>query len=122
MSTSTCCTLNKDRTFLKLHDKCPKNRSACQKQITFTTRHYMLEGGSNKSTLKKFFKGTEQTRNIFLKQWLNTASQNSGLAVAAKTKNPKMAQATSNNLKSISGEKIRSSTDMHGNGLLSEQI
>ena len=39
------------------------------------------------------------------------------MAVSAKTKNPKVGQATTNILKSISGGKILSLTDMHGNGL-----
>ena len=40
-----------------------------------------------------------------------------GMAVSAKTKNPKVGQATTNFLKSISGGKFLSSTDMHGRGL-----
>ena len=39
------------------------------------------------------------------------------MAVGAKTKNPKVAQATTNILKSISGGKILSLTDMHDHGL-----
>ena len=39
------------------------------------------------------------------------------MAVSAKTKNPKIGQATGNNSKSISGGKVLSLTDMHGNGL-----
>ena len=39
------------------------------------------------------------------------------MAASAKTKNPKVGQATTNILKSISGGKILSLTDMHGNGL-----
>ena len=39
------------------------------------------------------------------------------MAVSAKTKNPKIGQATTSILKSISGGKILSLTDMHGNGL-----
>ena len=38
------------------------------------------------------------------------------MAVGAKTKNSKVAQATTNNLKSISGAKILSLLDMHGHG------
>ena len=40
-----------------------------------------------------------------------------GMAVSAKTKNPKNGQATADILKSISGGKVLSLTDMHGNGL-----
>ena len=39
------------------------------------------------------------------------------MAVSAKTKNPKFGQATTNILKSMSGSKIFSSTEMHVNGL-----
>ena len=39
------------------------------------------------------------------------------MTVSAKTMNPKFGQATTNNLKSISGGKILSLTDMHGHGL-----
>ena len=39
------------------------------------------------------------------------------MAVSAKTKNPKIGQATANILKNISGGKILSLTDMHGRGL-----
>ena len=38
-------------------------------------------------------------------------------AVAAKTKKPQSAQITNNFLKSLTGGKILSLTDMHGNGL-----
>ena len=38
-------------------------------------------------------------------------------AVAAKTKNPQSAQVTSNNLKTLTGVKVLSLTDMHGRGL-----
>ena len=38
-------------------------------------------------------------------------------AVAAKTKNPQSAQITNNILKSLTGRKIFSLTDMHGRGL-----
>ena len=39
------------------------------------------------------------------------------MAVSAKTKNPKVGQATAKILKSMSGGKILSLTDLHGNGL-----
>ena len=40
-----------------------------------------------------------------------------GMAVGAKTENPQKAKATTNIIKSISGGKILSLTDMYGNGL-----
>ena len=39
------------------------------------------------------------------------------MTFSAKTENPKVAAATTNNLKSISRGKILSLTDMHGHGL-----
>ena len=39
------------------------------------------------------------------------------MAVSAETQNPKIGQATTNILKSISGGKILSLTDMRGRGL-----
>ena len=39
------------------------------------------------------------------------------MAVGAETRNPKIGEATTNNLKSISGGKVLSLTDMHGNVL-----
>ena len=39
------------------------------------------------------------------------------MAVSAGTKNPQIGKATSDILKSISGCKILSLTDLHGNGL-----
>ena len=40
------------------------------------------------------------------------------MAVSAKTKNPKVGQATTNISRSISGGKVLSLTDMHGRGLI----
>ena len=53
----------------------------------------------------------------FLKPAVNVAAPFIGMAVSARTKNPKIGQATTSILKSISGGKILSFTDMHGNGL-----
>ena len=39
------------------------------------------------------------------------------MAVSAETKNPKVGQATTNILKSISGGKVLSLADMHGHRL-----
>ena len=93
------------------------NKYNCQKVITFTPKQYMLEGGSIKSKLQKIFKGTQTAWNKFLKPAINATAPFTGMAVSAKTKNPKVGQATTNILKSISGGKILSLTDMHGNGL-----
>ena len=77
----------------------------------------MLEGGSIKSKLQKILRGTQTAWNKFLKPAINATAPFIGMAVSAKTKNPKVGAATTNILKSISGGKILSLTDMHGNGL-----
>ena len=117
MSNSARCDLNSKGNILKLQDKCPNPKCNFQKVITFTPQQYMLEGGSIKSKLQKNFKGTQTAWNKFLKPALNIASPYIGMAVGAKKKNPKIGAATTNILKSISGGKILSLTDIHGNGL-----
>ena len=117
MSSSAWTDLNSKGNMLKLHDKCPNHKCGCQKIITFTPHQYMLEGGSIKSQLQKIFRGTQTAWNKFLKPAVNLASPYNGMAVSAKTKNPKIGQATTSLLKSIGGGKVLSLTDMHGNGL-----
>ena len=117
ISISAWCDLNSKGNILKLHDKCPNPKCNCQKIITFTPHQYMLETGSIKTKLQKNFKGTQTAWNKFLKPAVNVAAPFFGMTVSAKTKNPKVGQATTNNLKSISGGKILSLTDMHGRGL-----
>ena len=99
MSNSAWCDLNKNCTVLKLHDMCHNPKCECQKQITFSPNHHMLEGGSIKSKLKSIFKGTEKSWYRFLKPALNIASPYIGMAVSVKTKNPKIGQATTNIIK-----------------------
>ena len=117
MSNQAWTDLNSKGNILKLHDKCPNPKCGCQKIITFTPHQYMLEGGSIKSKLQKIFKGTQTAWNKFLKPAVNVAAPFIGMAVGAKTRNPKVGAATTNILKSISGGKILSLTDMHGRGL-----
>ena len=117
MSNSAWCDLNSKGNILKLQDKCPNPKCNCQKIIIFTPHQYMLEGRSIESKLQKFFRGTETAWNKFLKPAVNATAPFLGMAVSAKTKNPKVVQATTNILKSISGGKILSLTDMHGHGL-----
>ena len=117
MSNSAWCDLNDKGNILKLHDKCPNPKCNCQKIINLTPHQYMLEGGSIKSKLQKFFRGTQIPWKKFLKPAINATAPFIVMAVSAKTKNPKVGQATTNILKSISGGKILSLTDMHGNGL-----
>ena len=101
MSNSAWTDLNSKGNMLKLHDKCPNPKYGCQKIITFTSHHYMLEGGSIKSKLQKTFKGTKTAWNKFLKTALKIASPHIGMAVSAKTKNPKIGQATTNIYKNL---------------------
>ena len=58
MSNSAWCDLNKDCTVINLHDMCPNPKCNCQKQVTFTTGQFQLEGESIKSRLQKNLKGT----------------------------------------------------------------
>ena len=109
--------LNSKGNILKLHDRCPNPKCGCQKIITFTPHQYMLEGSSIKSKLQKIFKGTKTAWDKFIKPGLKMATPLISAAVAAKTKNPASAQVTNAILKSLTGGKILSLTDMHGNGL-----
>ena len=117
MSNSAWCDLNKICTVLKLHDMCHNPKCKCQKQITFTPNQFQLEGAGFKSKLEKIFKGTQTAWNKFIKPGLKMATPLISAAVAAKTKNPQSAQVTNSILKSLTGGKILSLTDMHGNGL-----
>ena len=117
MSYSAWTDLNSQGNILKLHDKCPNPKCGCQKIITFTPHQYMLEGGSIKSKLQRLFRGTKKTWDSFIKPGLKMAAPLISAAVAAKTKNPQSAQVTNSILKSLTGGKILSLTDMHGRGL-----
>ena len=111
---------NSKGNILKLHDKCPNLKCAWQKIITFTPHQYMLEGGSIKSKLQKVFRGTKETKEAwdsFIELGLKMATPLISAAVAEKTKNPQWAQATNSILKSLTGGKLLSLTDLHGNGL-----
>ena len=77
----------------------------------------MLEGGSIKSKLQKIFTGTKTVWKKFIKPGLKMATPLISAAVAAKTKNPQSAQVAITILKSLTGGKILSLTDTHGNGL-----
>ena len=117
MSTSAWTDLNSQGNILKLHDKCPHPKCGCQKIITFTPHQYMLECGSIKSKLQKIFRGTQTAWNKFIKPGLKMAAPLISAAVAAKTKNSQSAQVTNSILKTLTGGKILSLTDMHGRGL-----
>ena len=117
MSSNAWCDLKIKDDILKLHDKCPNSKCNCQKVITFTPNQFQLEGNGFKNTIKKIFKGSETAWNKFLKPALIIASPYTGMAVSAKTKNPRVGQGTAINLKSISGGKLLNLTYLHGIGL-----
>ena len=77
----------------------------------------MLEGGSIKNKLQKIFRGTKKAWDSFIKPGFKMATPLISAAVAAKTKSPQSAQITNIILKSLTGGKILSLTDMHGRGL-----
>ena len=106
MSKSAWCDLNKYCTVLKLHDMCHNPKCNRQKQINFTPEQFQLEGGSIKSKVHIFFRGSRTAWNMFLKLAINATAPFIGMDVSAKTKNPKVGQATTIILKSISGGKI----------------
>ena len=117
MSNSAWCDLNKNCTVLKLHDMCHNPKCKCQKQITFSPKQFQLEGGLIKSKLKSIFRGTKTAWDKFIKPGLKMATPLISAAIAAKIKNPQSAQVTNSILKSLTGGKILSLTDIHGNGL-----
>ena len=116
MSNSAWCDLNKKSTVLKLHDMCHNPKCKCQKQITFSPNQFQLEGAGFKNTMKKIFKGSQTAWNKFLKTTINTLAPVIGMAVGAKSKNKQVGAATTNILKSLTGGKVLSLTDLHGNG------
>ena len=116
MSNSAWCDLNSQGNPINLHDKSPNSKCNCQKIIIFTPHQYMLEGGSIRSKLQKIFRGTKKAWDSFIKPGLKMATPLVSAAVAAKTKNPQSAQITNSILKSLTGGKILSLTDMHGYG------
>ena len=117
MSNSAWCDLNKNCTVLKLHDMGHNPKCKCQKQIAFTPKQFQFEGGSIKSKLQKIFRGTQTPWNKFIKPGLKMAIQLISAAMAAKAKDPQSAQVMNSILKSLTGGKILSVTDMHGRGL-----
>ena len=70
-----------------------------------------------KVNCKKIFKGTQNAWDKFIKPGLKMATPLISAAVAAKTKNLQSAQVASSILKSLTGGKILSLTDIHGRGL-----
>ena len=116
MSSNAWCDPDKDCTVLKMHDMCHNPQCNCQKHITFTRSQFQLEGGSIKSKLQRIFRETQTAWKKLLPA-VNVAAPFIGMVVNDKTKYLKVGQATTNILKSISGGKRLSLTDMHGRGL-----
>ena len=115
MSNIAWCDLDNSN-FLRIHVYCPNPKCKCQKQIRFSPKQFVHEGAGFKNKMKKIFKGSQTAWNKFLKTAVNIAAPYIGMALSAKTKNPKVGQATTNILKTISAGKISSLTDMHGHG------
>ena len=67
MSKSAWWDSNSKGDILKLHDTCYKPKCKCQKQITFNTHQFQLEGAGFKNTMKSIYKGPQPTRINFLK-------------------------------------------------------
>ena len=74
----------------------------------------MLEGGSIKNKNKSVFGGTKKAWDSFIEPGLKMATPLTSSAIGAKTKNPQSAQITSNILRSLTGGKNLSVTDLHG--------
>ena len=105
VSNSAWYDLNKNCTVSILYDMCHNPKCNCQKQILITPKQFHLEGAGFKITMKKLFKGSQRTWINFFKLAVIVAVPFVGMAVSAKTKNPKVGRATTNILKSISGGK-----------------
>ena len=86
-------------------------------KIKFTPKHFQAESDGFKDTMIKLFQGFQIAGNSFLKPAVNTVAPVIGMAVVAKTKNPLVAQALTNILKSVSVGRVLHLTDLHGNGL-----
>ena len=74
----------------------------------------MLEGPGFKNTIKNSFKGSQTAWKKFLEPTVKVAAPCIGMAVRAKSKKPTVGQATINILKSLSGGKSLSLTDLLG--------
>ena len=68
------------------------------------------------STKRKFFTGKQRAWKNSLKPVFEMTAPVIGITLEDKTKDPHVAQPTTKSLKSISGGRILSFTDMYGNG------
>ena len=90
MSNTALCDLNRKSHTLKLSDECPNPKCNCQKVITLTPHQYMLEVGSIKSKLQNIFRERQTAWKKILKPAVNVAAPFIGMAVCARTENPKL--------------------------------
>ena len=95
----------------------PQSKLQLTKPIISTPKQFQLEVSGFQNTKKKVFRGFEKLCNNFIKPGLKLATPIISAGVAGKTKNPQSAQIFSNFLKTLTGGKILSLTDMHGRGL-----
>ena len=80
-----------------------------------TPRRFQLEGARFKNKIQSYFRGTKLAWYKILKPAVNAAPPFIAMADGANTKNPQVAGYSTSLLKSISGGKVSSLTDMHGN-------
>ena len=116
-SISAWCALKAKGDTLKLRDVWSNPTGRCQKQITFTTGQFQIEGAEFKKNIQKFFKGTQTTWSKLFKPAVKVAAPFMGMSTLAKTTDPQVGQATTKFSKSISAGKILSLTDLHGHCL-----
>ena len=110
------CESSSKRDISTLHDVYLIIKCKCQKPVTLTLTQFPLDssGFENK---KNTFNGTQKAWDKFMKPGRKTTSRPFSATVGANTENHQLAETASIILKSISGGKVLSLTDMHGNGL-----
>ena len=64
MSNSAWCGLKGRVGILKLLNICHNSKCKCQKQITFTSRQFQLEGASLENTRERIFNGNSKSMEL----------------------------------------------------------
>ena len=77
MSNSRC-DLNSKGKIMELHDKSPKSKCNCQKQITVTPKQFQLEGSGFRNKMAEIFSGTQTAWNKILKPAVSTLAPVNG--------------------------------------------
>ena len=116
LSNSVWSDLNSKGGILKLHEMGPNNECNCEKQSLVTPTQFCFEGASFLDITQKVFGGTKEAGDDTLEPTSNVAAPFIGMAVGAKSKNPALAQTTTNILISRPGCHFLRFTDMHVNG------